>query len=134
MSQHFPRYVRHENWFLFLKHLRHDANAQGFGPNLDRWGVRISIELNNLETFSVAGQNPQVGSMEDTSVGQNAAEAVQQRSYGGLIGHSAGHVQQSSISVSVSRYHVRIRVLMRKRVRWLHSIHLIINRTDTAVL
>jgi hypothetical protein len=133
MSQHFLRYVRDENWFLFLKHLRRRANPRDPGPGFD-WGrVWFSIELQNLETFSVACQNPEVGSMEGASVGQNATEAVQERSYRGLIGHCAGHVQQNPISVSVSGYHVRNRVLIGKRVRWLHSIHLTMNRTNTAI-
>ena len=115
MFQHFQRNIRQKNRFLSLQHSRNARNAQGLGPNLDRWSVRISIERQNLQTFSVAAQNQEVGSMKGTSVGQNATEAVQEGFYRGPIGHSGGQVQQSAISISISRYHVRIQMLITVR-------------------
>ena len=70
-------------------------------------------------------QDVEVGSMEATSAGQNATQAVQDGFYRGLIGHSAGHVQQSSISSSVTRYHVRDPRAHKKNAP-LNSIHLVI--------
>ena len=67
MFQHFLRYVRQENWFLFLKHLRRRANSRNFGTNLDRGRVRFSIELEDMQTVSIAVQDVEVGSMETTS-------------------------------------------------------------------
>ena len=45
MFQHFLRYVRQENRFLFLKHSRRRANACDLGSTRERGGVRFSIEL-----------------------------------------------------------------------------------------
>jgi hypothetical protein len=99
MFQHFLRYVREENWFLFFKHLRRRANARNLRTNLDRRRVRFLIECQNLQTFSATVQDVEVGSMEVTSAGQNATQAVQDGFYRGLTGHRAGRIQQSSISI-----------------------------------
>ena len=99
MFQHFLRYVREENWFLFFKHLRRRANARNFGTSLDRGRVRFSIELQQMQTFSVAVQDVEVGSMDATSTGQNVTQAVQDGFDRGLIGQGAGRIQQSSISI-----------------------------------
>ena len=45
MFQHFLRYVREENGFLFLEHLRCRANERNFGAGLDCGCVRFSIEV-----------------------------------------------------------------------------------------
>jgi len=45
-----------------------------------------------------------VGSVEATSAGQNAAQAVQDGFDRGLVGHGAARVQQSSISIFNARH------------------------------
>src|SRR5262249_27619821 len=97
MFQHFLRYVRDENWFLFLKCSRRRADARNFGTNLDRGRVRFPIELKDMQTLSVTAQDVEVGSMEARTAGQNAAQAVQDGFYRRLLDHSAGHVEQGSI-------------------------------------
>ena len=76
MFQHFLRYIRQENWFLFLKHSRRRANACDLGSTHDRGGVRFSIELQYMQTFSVTAQDVEVGSMDATCARQNAAQAM----------------------------------------------------------
>jgi hypothetical protein len=93
MFQHFMRHVREENWFLLLKHLRRYTNARDFGSNLDGGRVRFSIELKDIQTFSVTAEDVEVGSMEATSVGHNVAQAVQHGFYRGLLSNRAGHVE-----------------------------------------
>ena len=104
MFQHFLRYVREENWFLFLKHLRGRTNARDLGANLDRGCVRFSIELKDMQTFSVIAQDVEERSMETTTAGQNATQAVQDGFDRGLIGQGAGRIQQSSISIFGARH------------------------------
>ena len=99
MFQHFLRYVREEDWFLFLKHLRRRPNAGNFGTSLDRGRVRFSIELQDMQAFPPTVQDPEVGSMDVTSAGQNVTQAAQDSLDRGLIGHGAGRIQQSSISI-----------------------------------
>jgi len=57
MFKHFLRDVREENGFLFLNYSRHRANARYFGTNPNRWRVRFSIELKDMQTFSVTAQD-----------------------------------------------------------------------------
>jgi hypothetical protein len=104
MFQHFLRYVREENWFLFLKYSRRRANARYFGANPNRGRVRFSIELKDMQTFSVTAQDVEVSSMEATSAGQDAAQAVQDGFDRGLVGHGAARVQQGSISIFNARH------------------------------
>jgi hypothetical protein len=99
MLQHFLRYVREENWLLFLNHLRHRTNARNFGTSLDRGRIRFSIEPQHIQTFFTSVQDVEVGSMDLTRAGQNVTQAVQDRLDRGLIGHGARGIQQSSISL-----------------------------------
>ena len=64
MFQHLLRYVGEEDWFLFVKHLRHRANARELRTRLDRGCVRFSIELQDMQTFSVIAQDVEERSME----------------------------------------------------------------------
>jgi len=104
MVEHFLRHVREENWFLFLKHSYHRASARNFGTNSDCGSVRFPIELKDMQTFSVRAQDVQGDSMDTTTARQNAAQAVQDGFDGGLIGHGAGRIQQSSISIFDTRH------------------------------
>ena len=99
MFQHFLRYVREENWLLFLNHLRRRTYARNFGTSLDRGRIRFSIEPQDMQTFSAGVQDVEVRSMDLTSAGQNVTQAVQDSLDRGLIGHGAGGIQQSSISL-----------------------------------
>jgi len=116
MVQHLLRCVRDKNRLLLLKYPCHIAYARNSATNLDRGRIRFALEFQNVQMFSISVQYIEVGSMEGTTTGQNATHAVQHGLYRGLIGHGAGHVQQSSISISVSRYHVRIQVLVRQQI------------------
>ena len=51
MLQHFLRYVRDENWLLFLKHPRRRPNSCHFGSDLEWRCVRVSIELKHAQTI-----------------------------------------------------------------------------------
>ena len=104
MFRHLLRYVRDEKWLLLLKHLRRRTNARNPGASLDRGRVHFSIELQHMQSFSVTVQDPEVGSMDAASAGQNAAQAVQDGLYRGLIGQSAGHIQQSSVAIFGARH------------------------------
>ena len=64
MFQHFLRYVRQENWFLLLQCLCRRANPRNLGANSDGGSVRCSIKLEKMQSFSIAVQKIQVGSME----------------------------------------------------------------------
>lgn len=97
MFQHFLRYVREENWFLFLKHSRGGANAQEFGPGPDRRRIRFSIELQHMQTVSVIIQDVEFGSVQPSGAGQNATQAVQDGFDRGLLGDCAGHIEQRSV-------------------------------------
>ena len=97
MFQHFLRYVGEENWFLFLKHSRRRANTRNFGTDFDRGRVWFSIELEDVQTLSVTAQDVEMSSMEATTAGQNAAQAVQDGFYRRLLDHRAGHVEQGSV-------------------------------------
>jgi hypothetical protein len=99
MFQHFLRYVRNENWFLFLKHLRHRANARNCGTDFYRGRVCFSIEVKYMQTLSVTAEDPQVDSVKAATVGQNVAHAVQGSFYRRLLDHRRGRVEQCLVSL-----------------------------------
>jgi hypothetical protein len=93
MFEHFLRYVRDENWFLFLKHLRRRAHARNSGTSLDRGRVGFSIERQHLQTFAVTAQDPEMGSMDFTGSGENITQTAQDGFYRGLVGQGAGRIE-----------------------------------------
>src|ERR1700745_3873624 len=104
MFQHFLRYVGEENLFLFLKHARRCRNTRNFGTDFDRGGVRFSVELKEMQTLFLTAQDIEVGTMEATTAGQNAAQTVQDGFYRRLLDHRAGHVEQGSVPAIARRY------------------------------
>jgi len=99
MSRHFLRYVRQEDYFPFLKCLGCRADERNSGTDPDRWRVRFSIEVKEMQSLSITAEDVEMGAMKTTTVGQNVAQAVQYSFDRGLIGESAGRIQQSSISI-----------------------------------
>ena len=100
MSQHFLRYVRQENRVPFLKCSGCGADERNSGTDLDRWRVRFSIEVKEMQSsLSITAKDVEVGAMKATTAGQNVAQAVEDSFDRGLIGESAGRIQQSSISI-----------------------------------
>jgi hypothetical protein len=69
MFQHFLRYIREENWLLLLERSRGRADARNLCANLDRGRVCFSIELQDMETFSVATQGVEERTMEAATAG-----------------------------------------------------------------
>jgi hypothetical protein len=99
MSQHFLRYVRQEDYFPFLKCSGCRADERNSGTDPDRWRVRFSIEVKEMQSLSITAKDVEVGAMKATTAEENVAQAVQDGFDRGLIGESAGRIQQSSISI-----------------------------------
>ena len=97
MSQHFLRYVRQEDWFPFLKCSGCRADERNSGTDLNRWRVRFSIEVKEMQSLSIAAKDVEVGAMKATTAGQNVAQAMQDSFYGRLLDHRAGDIEQGSI-------------------------------------
>ena len=51
--------------------------------------------------------------MEATTAGQNAAQAVQDSFYGGLIGDRGGHIEQRSIPIFSAPHNGRVLTALR---------------------
>ena len=67
------------------------------GSRLDRRRIRISIELEELQTILLIVQDVEFGSVQPSSAGQNATQAVQDRFDRGLLGYRTGHIEQRSV-------------------------------------
>lgn len=98
MSQHFLRYVRQENRVPFLKCSGCGADERNSGTDLDRWRVRFSIEVKEMQSsLSITAKDVEVGAMKATTAGQNVAQAMQDSLYGRLLDHRTGDIEQGSI-------------------------------------
>ena len=61
------------------------------------------IIRDKMQSFSIAVQNKQAGSMETNTAGQNVAQAVKDSFYRRLLDERGGHIEQSSIPVMGGR-------------------------------
>jgi len=113
MSQHFLRYVRQEDYFPFLKCSGCRAYERNSGTDPDRGRVRFSIEVKEMQSLSITAKNVEVSAMKATTAGQNVAEAVQDSFDRGLIGESAGRIQQSSIPIFSAPHNGRVLTALR---------------------
>ena len=98
MSQHFLRYVRQERLFPVPPVLRAAAPViEILVPTPDRWRVRFSIEVKEMQSLSITAKDVEVGTMKATTAGQNVAQAMQDSSDRRLLDHRAGDIEQGSI-------------------------------------
>lgn len=78
--------------------LGYPAGERNSGTDRDRWRVRLSIELKEMQSLSIAAKDVKVDAMKATTARQNVAQAMQDSLYGRLLDHRAGDMEQGSIS------------------------------------